>query len=230
LVERNRETLHQILQDASTDSAKKDAITQQVGDYYAACMNESSINAAGAKPLQSELDLLASVQTPAELAFGFGSDQDFKNANQVIAEADQGGLGLPDRDYYLKTDAKSVTLRRQYQAHVAKMFTLLGDAAPKAAAEAATVLRIETALAKGSMDNVSRRDPNAVYHKMSLAQFESLAPKFQWADFFTAAGTPAFPDMNVVAPGFFRALNTQLASLPLADWKTYLRWHLVHAA
>src|SRR6185437_6662583 len=164
LLERNRATLHSILEDASTNSAKKDPISQQVGDYYAACMNESAINAAGVQPLQSELDLLASVQTPAELAaeiarmqvngadvaFGFGSDQDFKNANQVIAEADQGGLGLPDRDYYLKTDAKSVALRQQYLAHVAKMFTLLGDAAPKAAAEAATVLRIETALAKGS--------------------------------------------------------------------------------
>ncbi|MGH9392609.1 MAG: M13 family metallopeptidase [Terriglobales bacterium] len=244
LAERNREALHQILEDARTNSGQKDALTQEVGDYYAACMNQGAIDAGGIKPLQSELDLLASVQTPEELAgevarlqlngvnalFGFGSDQDFKDANQEIAEADQGGLGLPDRDYYTKGDAKSAALRQQYVAHVKKMMELLGDAPAHAAAEAKTVMRIESALARGSMTNVSRRDPNQDYHKMSVAQLEALAPAFGWSAFFAGAGAPSFGTINVVAPGFFRAMNAELKAAPLADWKTYLRWQLVHAA
>ena len=244
LVEHNRAVLHTILTAASTNSASKDAVTQQVGDYYAACMNEGGINQAGYKPIQSELDSINSMtskdELPGEIArlqvagvdaiFDFGSDQDFGDATQEIAEADQGGLGLPDRGYYTKTDAKSVTLRKQYVEHVGKMFQLLGDKPAAAASEAKTVLRIETALANASLTNVERRDPSAIYHKMTAAQFESLAPAFNWKAFFTGANVPAFDAMNVAVPGFFRAVNTELGAVSLPDWKTYLRWHLVHAA
>ncbi|HXR98351.1 MAG TPA: M13 family metallopeptidase [Terriglobales bacterium] len=244
LAEKNREVLHKILDDAATNTASKDHITQEVGDYYAACMNQGVIDSAGIKPIQSELDNVNSVSSKDELGaevarlqvngvdalFNFGSDQDFKNATAEIAEADQGGLGLPDRDYYLKTDPKSVTLRQQYVAHVQKMFGLIGEKPADAARDARTVMSIETALARASMDNVARRDPSAVYHKMSVAQFQALAPTLNWKAFFTAAGGPSFDTMNVAVPGFFRALNAELQSVPLNDWKAYLRWHLVHAA
>ncbi len=180
LAQRNQEALHKILQAARRNPAHKDLVTQEVGDYYTACMDRSAANAGGLHPLHLELGNIAGIanrkQLAAEIArlqvdgvnvlFSFGSDQDEKNATQEIAEADQGGLGLPSRSYYLKTDAKSVTLRRQYAAHVARMFALMGDPAAKAAAEARTVLAIETALARASMTNVARRDPQAVYHKM----------------------------------------------------------------
>ncbi len=244
LNQRNQEVLHGILTQASAHPARQDAVAQQVGDYYTACMNTAGIDAAGIKPLRSELDNINSLKSKSELAgeiarlqtdgveavFDFGSDQDFKNANDEIAEADQGGLSLPDRDYYLKTDAKSAKLRQQYQAHVAQMFRLMGDAAAKAAAEAKTVLRIETALARVSMTNVARRQPANVYHKMSTAQFTGLAPRFDWNEYFTGVGAPKFASMNVTDPGFFRAMNTELGRVSLADWKTYLRWHLVHFA
>ncbi|MGH3184347.1 MAG: M13 family metallopeptidase, partial [Streptosporangiaceae bacterium] len=166
----------------------------------------------------------------SDVLFGFGSDQDFKDARAEIAEVSQGGLGLPDRDYYTKTDPKSVTLRRQYQTHVQKMFELLGDPPARAAAEAATVMRLETSLAQASLTNVAQRDPNAVYHKMSPAQFRALAPAFNWNAFFAASGAPAFTTLNVAEPGFFRGVNAQLRAASLDDWKTYLRWHLAHAA
>ncbi len=244
LAEKNREVLHKILDDAATNTAGKDHITQEVGDYYAACMNQGVIDSAGIKPIQSELDNVNSVSSKDELGaevarlqvngvdalFSFGSDQDFKNATAEIAEADQGGLGLPDRDYYIKTDAKSVALRQQYVAHVQKMLGLTGEKPADAARDARTVMSIETALARASMDNVARRDPASVYHKMSVAQFQALAPVLNWKAFFAAAGGPSFDAMNVAVPEFFRGLNAELQSVPLNDWKAYLRWHLVHAA
>jgi putative endopeptidase len=244
LAQHNQEELHKILHAARIDPAHKDRVTQEVADYYSACMNRDAANAAGLHPLKLELGNIAGITSKEQLAaeiarlqvdgvdalFSFGSDQDEKNATQEIAEADQGGLGLPSRGYYLRTDAKSVKLRQQYQAHVARMFTLMGDPAAQAAAEARTVVRIETALARASMTNVARRDPNAVYHKMSARQFEALAPDFNWTAFFAGAGAPRFATLNVVAPGFFRALNATLRGVSLADWKTYLRWHLIHTA
>ncbi len=242
LAERNRQDLHKILDQAEVDTAHKDKVTQEVGDYYAACMNQTGIDAASFHPLHSELNIINSLTSKNELGpeiarlqvagvdalFGFGSDQDFKNATQEIAEADQGGIALPDRDYYLKTDAKSVALRKQYQAHVEKMMELLGDKPAQAATEARTVLRIETALARASQDKVTRRDPSKLYHMMSLAQFRSLAPDVDWSAYFQGTGTPSFQTLNVVAPNFFRGMNAELNAVPLADWKTYLRWELVH--
>ena len=162
-----------ILEAASAPDPKRNAVDQKIGDYYASCTDEKAIDAKGAAPLKPALERIAKIKSKAELAdvaaamiddnvlFRFDSIQDFRDATQVIANADQGGLGLPDRDYYTKDDAKSVELRKQYLAHVQKMFELLGDKPETAAAEAQTVMRIETALAKGSMTRVERRDPKS---------------------------------------------------------------------
>jgi putative endopeptidase len=233
--------LRGILEAAAAPDAERNAVNQKIGDYYASCMDEKAIDAKGAAPLKPELDRIASINSKSELAdaaaamiddnvlFRFESTQDFRDANQVIANADQGGLGLPDRDYYTKDDAKSEELRRQYVAHVEKMFTLLGDSPEAAAAAAQTVMRIETALAKGSMTRVERRDPKALDHKMAATELEKLAPDFRWPVYFAKVGMPALSSLNVSAPNFFKTLNAQLAAESLSDWKTYLRWHLVHA-
>lgn len=244
LAERNREELHGILEKIAANDPHRDALQTQVGNYYAACMDTSRIDALGAKPLQPEMAAIAAVRTRAELAaevarlqmvgvdvmFSFGSDQDYKDATQRIAEVDQGGLGLPDRDYYLGTDANTAAVRRQYQEHVARMFELLGDSAATAANEAREVLQIETALAQASLSDTARRAPENVYHKMTRAQFLALAPQFDWNTFFADAGAPAFASLNVAAPDFFKPLGSQLTSVPLPAWKVYLRWQLVNTA
>lgn len=168
----NLARLRGILEAAAAPDASRNPITQKIGDFYASCTDEKTIDAEGAEPLKPELDRIAKMNSKADLAelaaartggsgvpFRFDSTQDFRDASQVVANTDQGGLGLPDRDYYLKEDAKSVELRKAYVAHVQKMFELLGDSADAAATEAQTVVRIETALAKGSMTRVDRRDP-----------------------------------------------------------------------
>jgi len=237
----NRVQLRGILEAASAPDSNRNAVTQKIGDYYASCMDEKSIDAKSAEPLKPMLDKIAALKSKSELAgiaaamidnnvlFDFGSQQDYRDANQVVAGADQGGLGLPDRDYYLKTDAKSEELRKAYLAHVRKMFELLGDKPEAAAAEAQTVMSIETALAKGSMTRVERRDPKALDHKMTSAELEKIAPEFRWNIYFTKVGMPSLPSLNVAAPEFFRTLNQELAKESLADWKIYLRWHLVHS-
>jgi putative endopeptidase len=237
----NELRLRGILEAASVPDAGRNAVTQKIGDYYASCIDEKAIDAKGAEPLQPGLERIANIHSKSELAdvaaamiddnvlFDFSSMQDFRDANQVIAGLDQGGLGLPDRDYYTKDDAKSQELRTQYVAHVQKMFELLGDKPETAATEAQTVMRIETALAKGSMTRVERRDPQALDHKMTTGELEKLAPEFHWQVYFAKVGAPSVSSLNVTAPGFFKALNEQLAKENLADWKTYLRWHLTHA-
>ncbi len=244
LAERNRTTLRDILEQSSAEDPKRSAIEQKIGDYYASCMDEKGIEAKGAAPLRPELDRIARLPSKAALVdevirlhdigvhalFRFDSAQDFKDSTQVIAEADQGGLGLPDRDYYLKDDPKSVETRKKYQAHVAKMFELLGAAPEKAASQAAIVIEIETALAKGSLDRVSRRDPVKVYHKMSRQQLVAIAPSFAWPKYFQGIGAPPIQSLNVAVPEFFKELDAALKKTTLDDWKTYLTWHLVHAA
>jgi putative endopeptidase len=237
----NRVQLRGILEAASAPDANRNAVTQKIGDYYASCMDEKAIDTKGAEPLKPTLDKIAALKSKAELAdiaaamiddnvlFDFGSQQDYRDANQVIAGADQGGLGLPDRDYYIKTDVKSEEMRKAYLAHVQKMFELLGDKSDTAAAEAQTVMRIETALAKGSMTRVERRDPKALDHKMTSAELEKIAPEFRWKIYFAKVGMPSLPSLNVAAPEFFKTLNQELAKESLADWKIYLRWHLVHS-
>jgi putative endopeptidase len=237
----NLARLRNILEAASAPDPKRDAVNQKIGDYYASCIDEAAIDAKGAEPLKPELERIAKVNSKAQLAdvaaamtddnvlFRFESIQDFRDANQVIANADQGGLGLPDRDYYTKDDAKSQELRKQYVAHVQKMLELLGDSPDAAADEAQTILRIETALAKGSMTRVERRDPKALDHKMTAAELQSLSPDFQWPVYFAKVGIPSVASLNVSAPNFFKTMNAELGSESVADWKTYLRWHLVHA-
>jgi putative endopeptidase len=237
----NRARLREILEAASVPDPNRNAATQKIGDYYASCVDEKAVDAKGTEPLKPDLDRIANLKSKAEIAdvaasfvhngvlFRFGSSQDLRDANQVIAEADQGGLGLPDRDYYTKEDAKSVDLRKSYVAHVQKMFELLGDHPEAAAAEAQTVMRIETALAKGSMTRVERRDPKSLDHKMTTGELEKISPDFQWHVYFTKVGLPSLASLNVASPGFFKAMNEELAKESLADWQTYLRWHLVHA-
>jgi putative endopeptidase len=237
----NRARLRGILEAAAAPDSKRDAATQKIGDYYSSCTDEKAIEAKGDEPLKPELDRIAHLSSKKELAdeaaalvddnvlFRFDSTQDFRDANQVIAEADQGGLGLPDRDYYLKEDKKSVDLRQAYVAHVEKMFELLGDKPAVAATEAQTVMRIETALAKGSMTRVERREPKNLDHKMTSSEFEKIAPDFQWQVYFAKVGLSSVSSLNVASPGFFKALNAEIEKESLADWKIYLRWHLVHA-
>jgi putative endopeptidase len=243
----NTARLRGILEEAAAGGAGRNAVTQKIGDYYASCMDEKAVDAAGIKPLQPYLDAIAALRAKSDLAqvaadaaytshyrrstlFFFSSDQDAKDSAQVIAEAFQGGLGLPDRDYYFKDDAKSQELRKQYVAHVQKMLELLGDKPEVAAAESQTVMRIETALAKGSMTRVEMRDPQKLYHKMTAAEVQTLAPSFQWSTYFTKAGLPALASLNVATPDFFKALSEEIDKEDLASWKAYMRWHLVHAA
>ena len=237
----NEARLRGILEAASAPDQKRSAAEQKIGDYYASCVDEKTIDAKGIEPLKPGLERIANIDSKAQLAdvaavmvydnvlFRFDSTQDYRDASQEIAEADQGGLGLPDRDYYVKDDAKSVELRKQYVEHVQKMFELLGDSSDMAKTEAETVMRIETALAKGSQTRVERREPKNLDHKMTAAEFEKIAPEFQWQIYFTKVGMPSVGSLNVASPNFFKALNEELAKENLDDWKTYLRWHLVHA-
>ena len=234
--------LRGILEAAAAPSASLDAVTQKIGDYYAACTDEKNIEAKGADPLKPQLEQISKLSSKSDLArltaslstdnilFRFDSIQDYRDANQVIADTDQGGLGLPDRDYYTKDDAKSQDLRKAYVAHLQKMFELLGDVPATAATEAQTVMRIETALAQGSMTRVERRDPKALDHKMTTAELEKMTPEFHWKVYFTKVGTPSLSSLNVASPGFFKGMNEVLSKESLADLKTYVRWHLVHAS
>ncbi len=237
----NLTRLRGILEAAAVPGPNRSAVDQKIGDYYASCTDEKTIEANGAKPLEPTLQQIAKINSKAQIAdiaadmvtnnvlFRFESIQDPHDANQEIANTDQGGLGLPDRDYYLKTDAKSVELRNSYVAHVQKMFELLGDKPEVAAAEAKTVLRIETSLANGSMTRVERRDPKALDHKMTIAELEKLSPAFHWQVYFTKVGMPSITSLNVSVPTFIKTMNETIEKESLADWKTYLRWHLVHA-
>ena len=236
----NRALLRQILEEAAA-AGPADPAQKKIGDYYSACMDEKAIEAAGTAPLKSSLDRINGMRSKRDIArvaasmpsqsilFDFESDQDFKDSTQVIAQVDQDGLGLPDRDYYVKTDAKSVELRQAYLVHVQKMFELLGDSPTVAASEAQAVMRIETVLANGSLTQVERRDPKLLYHKMTREQLEALAPAFQWKEYFSETGQPGVQTLNVAAPEFFKAMNAVLEKEDLESWKAYLRWHLVHA-
>jgi putative endopeptidase len=244
LADKNQQNLRQILEAAAKANASAGSNEQKIGDFYASCMDTTAVEAAGTKPIEPELLRIAqmkgAVDLQAETAqlqksgygvlFAFGSRQDAKDSTQVIASAAQGGLGLPDRDYYLRDDEKSKKLREAYLQHVAKMLELLGDSAEKAAAEAGTVMAIETSMAKASMNNVDRRDPDKTYHRMKLAELQAMTPDFSWAGYFKAIGHPNLSESNVGQPEYFKALDAQLTTTSLEDWKTYLRWHVVNDA
>ena len=242
LQQRGEYIVRDILEKSSLDRPGRSASEQKIGDYYASCMDEGAIEKAGTKPLERDLQNIAAIKSKGELAqevvrlhregtdvlFGFDSDSDFKNASQMIAEVDQGGLGMPDRDYYFKDDEKSVELRKKYVAHVAKMLVLLGDDEGKAAAGAKVVMEIETSLAKGAFDQTTRRDPQKVYHKMSDQELAALSPGFNWNAYFEGVGAPRFDSLNVVEPEFIKNMQAVMSAHSLDDWKTYLRWHTVH--
>ncbi len=244
LAERGEYIVRDILEKASVDRPGRSASEQKIGDYYASCMDESAIEKAGTKPLERDFQSVAEIQSKADLAkeivrlhregadvlFGFDSGSDFKNASQIIAQVDQGGLGLPDRDYYFKDDEKSAGLRKKYVEHVARMFALLGDDQARAAAEAKAVMEIETGLAKGALDQTSRRDPQKIYHKLTGRELAALSPAFNWNTYFEGVGAPRFDSLNVVEPEFIKNLQEVISAHSLDDWKTYLRWHAVHAS
>ena len=240
----NQEVLRQVLEAAALDKKAAGSIEQKIGDFYSACMNTDAIEASGIKPIEPELERIAAIGNLAQLQdevahlqsqgtrvlFGFGSEQDDKNSQQVIGAASQGGLGLPDRDYYTKEDDKSKQIRDQYVQHIAKMMELAGDSADKASAEARTVLTIETQLAQNSKTRVERRDPESNYHKMDPAGLRALTPDFSWDTYFRNVGFANIHEVNVGQPEFFKALDKQLKSVPISDWKIYLRWHLIRAS
>ena len=244
LYQDNLELLRGILE-TSAKSKQRDAVAQKIGDFYTACMDEAAVNRRGIAPIQPELNAIAAVKSVHELApivaelqlmiegnsmmFGAGSIQDPDNSEQEIAGLDQGGLGLPDRDYYTTDDAKSKEIRERYVRHVQRVFELLGVPPAAAAKNAANVMRMETALAKASMTRVDRRDPYKLKNKMSPAQLDTLVPNFDWAAFFKNVNSPKFDVLNVTAPDFYKELNSQLGSVPLEDWKNYLRYHLANS-
>jgi len=245
LVDRNEDTLHQILETAaSRRNSPAGSDEQKIGDFYASCMDSAQVEREGAKPLEAEFDRIARIHDLADLQkevarlqgygvnvlFRFSSQQDRKDSTQVIAGASQGGMGLPDRDYYFREDEKYQKIRDAYVKHIGAMLELVGDSATQAAAEAQTVMRLETKLAQSAMDRIELRDSDATYHKMGVGELQSLAPHLTWPAYFTDLGYPKIDQVNVGQPKFFAALNDLLTSAALDDWKTYLRFHLLSAA
>jgi predicted metalloendopeptidase len=240
LIEHNNDALHQIAEKAASTKAS-DPTTQKVGDYYASGMNEKAIDAAKTKPLQDELakidamkdrnDVLKEIahlhMMGVNALFNFGSSQDDKDSTHDIANALQGGLGMPDRDYYTKDDEASKKLRDAYVAHVTKMLTLLGEPAEKAGEDAKKILALETSLAQASRTRVELRDPQKNYNKMTQDELQKLTPDWNWGDYFGGIGLTNPGDINVHQPDFFKAMNAAFTSTPIDDWKTYLRWHLI---
>ena len=245
LTEDNQRYLWGILDGLAKKTDGRSATQQKTGDYFAACMDEAAIEKRGAQPLQpyfEQIDAMRSARDlPAVLArlhlaladdglfFAFGSGQDFGDATRVIAFANGGGLGLPDRDSYLKTDAKSADIRTKYVAHIGKMFELLGDSAAQARQKAAKVMQIETALAKATLSRVDKRDPYKLYHKMNAKGLQALTPGFDWHAYLAALGEPKLATFNVTEPAFYKELAKQWRGNDLDAIKTYLRWHVVRA-
>jgi putative endopeptidase len=242
LSERNQANLHAICERVAGLKTGATPIEKMVGDFYASGMDEAAINAAGIAPLQPELDRIAAVKTAADVlgaiahlktmglsaGFGFFAGPDAKDSNTDIAQLYQGGLGLPDRDYYFNDDEKSQKLRQQYVTHIAKMLQLAGDNREAAQVGAQSVMRLETLLAQASLTRFVLRNPYASYHKMPVADLAKTTGDLNWTAFFGALGTPAFTEINLAHPDFFKAFAAQLDSTPVADWQAYLRWNLVH--
>jgi predicted metalloendopeptidase len=240
LQEHNFYLLRDILTEAQAPG-KRTAIETMVGTYYGSCMDESAIEKKGTAPLAPELERINAIKTKADLIrqiaymhrnatralFGFYPQPDMHDSTKTIAQIDQGGITLPDRDYYLKDDPKSVETRQKYLEHVQKMFELAGDKPEVAAAEAKTVLAVETGLAQAAMDRTVRRDPKTHDHKMTVAEIAAAAPNFDLNLYFAESGAPKFTSLNVGNPDFFKQVNDQLNTVPLDDWKVYLRWKTI---
>ncbi len=243
LYELNRLHLRQILEDASKPDSNRTPNEQKIGDEYASCMDTAAVNKAGIAPLQPELDRIAALKSSAELPallghlhnigvnafFGMGSNQDFTNSSQVISFYGAGGLGLPERDYYFRTDPKSIEQRKQYVDHVRRMFVLAGEPDAQASKDADAVMAIETRLAKSSLTITESRDPQNLNHPTDVAAMSRMLTHFNLNDYVQAAHAPAVGKANDMEPKFFAAFNAILADTPLDQIRTYLRWHLLHA-
>ena len=245
LANENQRFLWGILEQASKPAAPRSAVETQIGDYFQACMDEGSREKGGAAPLRAELNAIAGLKSVRDIAvflaqthavtsgnqflFGFDSGQDYADSSRVIAFAAAGGLGLPDRDYYVKTDARSIEIRQRYLEHVAKLLELLGETAQQAKADAQAVMTIETALANASLTRVDQRDPHKLFHPADLARLQALTPAFPWKEYFTGRQINRVPRLNVTEPAFFRQLQVQFQARNIEEWKAYLRWHLAHA-
>ena len=241
LAERNLYILRDILTEAQAPG-KHTAAETMVGTYYASCMDESAIEKKGTAPVAPELERINGVKTKEDLIrqvatmhrnatpalFAFYPQPDMHDSTETIAFLDQGGITMPDRDYYIKDDPKSTETRRKYVEHVQKMFELAGDKPEVAAAEAKSVLTVETGLAQASMDRTARRDPKTRDHKMTVAEIAAAAPNFDLTLYFAENGAPKFTSLNVGNPDFFKSVNEQLNRVPLDDWKVYLRWKTIN--
>jgi len=244
LAERNLKIEREILEKAAQPSPGRSAIDQKIGDFYAACMDEKSVDGKGVDPIKPALDGINALDSKEHLASGlarlnlmgvngvftFFASADFKNASINIANIDQGGISLPDRDYYLKTDQRSLDLRKNYEQHVANMFDLFGKSLNTtwdSKAKAAAVLKFETALAGASMDRVLRRNPESRNHPMTTKDLPDLTPNFQWTAFISDEHTPSFTKINVGNPDFFKKLTGIIEQTSRDDLKTYLTWRLL---
>ena len=246
LIEHNNDALHDIAEKAQNTKVdpRMAPETEKVGDFYASGMDEKTIESVRTKPLDAEFKAVEAINDRANLLkeiahlhsmgidvlFEFGSHPDSKDSTHELAQAVQGGLGLPDRDYYTKTDEASKKLRDQYVAHAAKMLTLLGDPAPKASEEARKILALETKLAEASRTRVQLRDPIKNYNKMPVRQLQDLTADWNWNDYFKALNLLTPQDVNVQQPEFFKTADQVFKDTPMDDWKAYLRWHLINAA
>ena len=246
VADENARFLWGVLEEDAKPGVDRTPVQQKIGDYFHACMDTAAIESLGAAPLEPLLGEIDALKSKGQLArflgrehqrtygsgwlFGFGATQDYNDATQVIAEADAGGLGMPDRDYYVNGSARSKELRAKYVAHVQKMLELAGESKAKAKSDAATVMRIETALAKASLSRVERRNPYNLNHKMTVAALAKLTPSFEWKAYLVESGVISkVQTLNVTQPKFYKALEQVLKHEPLPAIKAYLRWHAVHA-
>ncbi|MBE7515332.1 MAG: M13 family metallopeptidase [Chloracidobacterium sp.] len=244
LGDQNTDLLKQILEKASATDAPKGSNMQLIGDFYSSCIDEARIEKEGIKPIKPFLKSIEKIKTAEDVKkniaelhnngipaiFGFGVGTDLKNSNQVLASAGQGGLSLPNTDYYTKTDPKSVEVRAKFAEYIEQMFKMLGDTAAEAKANADVVLKLQTRLAAASLSPVERRDPNKSYNKITVAEASKVTPNFDWTRYFTERGTPAITEMNLAPTKFFSEVNTMLSDVPVAEWQTYLRWMTVNSS
>ena len=238
LNQQNQDYIHELLQAAAADaSAAPGSDTQKIGDFYASGMDEAAVERAGIKPLAAELARIAALHRPAQLStalaqlqalgvdalFGIGQMQDFDDSTRVVGVIQQGGLGLPDRDYYLKDEPKYAVIRKAYEEHMARMFALLGDAGPAAQTAAQRVMALETRLARVSMPVEQQRDPHAVFHMTTLPGLAKAAPVIDWPRYLAAVGAPPLERLNMAMPDFFAAASQEITATPMSVWRDYLR-------
>jgi putative endopeptidase len=241
VAERNRYLLWKLLNAAARDP--KTPLEKQYGDFYAACMDTAAVDKAGLTPIQPAWTAIGQMNDPKQLAsllaslddhgtpdgfFNFGVGQDEKDSSKQIAQLFQGGLSLPDREYYLNPAPHYATIRSEYLEHVKKMFTLAGDTPEEAAKEADSVMAIETTMAKASLSRTELRNPANRYHIYTIAELDTLSPDFDWTAYFRNSGIGHFSTLNVATPEYFKALSSMIQTEPVGAWKSYLRWHVLH--